>query len=59
MQRIIIIFILSYLFILGLSGCAPGGIDVVSETDEIIFALSEHAVPLGKNISGSQPLSGN
>ncbi len=29
------------------------------ETDEIIFPLSEHAVPLGKNISGSQPLSGN
>ena len=29
------------------------------EADEIIFPLSEHAVPLGKNISGSQPLSGN
>ena len=28
-------------------------------TDELIFPLSEHAVPLGKNISGSQPLSGN
>lgn len=27
--------------------------------DELIFPLSEHAVPLGKNISGSQPLSGN
>jgi len=29
------------------------------EADEIIFPLSEHTVPLGKNISGSQPLSGN
>ena len=28
-------------------------------TDELIFPLSEHAVPLGKNIGGSQPLSGN
>ena len=27
--------------------------------DELIFPLSEHAVPLGKNIGGSQPLSGN
>ena len=27
--------------------------------DELIFPLSEHAVPLGKNISGSQPLNGN
>ena len=30
-----------------------------SEDDEIIFPLSEHAVPLGKNIGGSKPLSGN
>ena len=29
------------------------------EADEIIFPLSEHAVPLGKNIGGSKPLSGN
>ena len=29
------------------------------EADEIIFPLSEHVVPLGKNIGGSKPLSGN
>ena len=27
--------------------------------DELIFPLSEHAFPLGKNVGGSKPLSGN
>lgn len=30
-----------------------------AEDDEIIFPLSEHAVPWGKGIGGSQPLGGN
>jgi len=29
-----------------------------AEDDEIIFPLSEHAVPWGKGIGGSQPLGG-
>ncbi|MEC7274267.1 MAG: LysM peptidoglycan-binding domain-containing protein [Verrucomicrobiota bacterium] len=41
MTRIIIFFILSYLFLLRLSGCAPSGIEVVSETDEKQYQLGQ------------------
>ncbi len=39
MPSTFISFVLSYLFLLGLSGCAPNGIDVVSETDEKQYQL--------------------
>ena len=40
MQRILIFFILSYI-LTEASGCAPSGIDVVSETDEKQYQLGQ------------------